>query len=914
MTVFSNGFHFSALAVMLLLLESCGGGGGGGSAEISPPSTSQPPSSGQPSGSGEDGICASAGGPYTLVTPGLSWQKSTPEEQGLCSTDIQEALDYAFATGNDTGAVVVIRNGYVVAERYDSSKSPDDLVTSWSVAKSITSALVGSAVAKGEIKGMDQPLSDFIPAWQGTPKADITVAHLLTVRTALELIGDPDGDGIPDGADLYGADDQLAMALDRPLVGKPGEALYVYSNADVMIAGELIQAATGISASEYLPVAFGDATGFKGEWWTDTQGHTLTYCCMDATPLDFARFGLLMARDGRWNGHQVISNAWISESTVRARGGTYGYFWWPAVAGGFAALGVQGQMIAIYPEDDLVILRFGNYRRNGDGSSIRTLNNYHVTKKPENFEANTFITLVREALPPAPAIAANSAPVAAVSPDQVVEVQSRVTLWAGGSADADNDRTALDWQLVDAPANSKALIEGIGDTVYLTPDFPGTYRVNLTLSDGQAMSNTAATTIEVVANRNLLVTGTAEGQWPSYAGNLSSNKYSPLDQITAENISQLQVVWRWRSPDNDITVAQNSVFESTPLMVDGILYTSTSFSQVAAIHAATGKTLWTYDPQAYQFARPPNNGFLHRGVSYHEDRQGKKIHMPTGDARLIALDAVTGKPIEGFGSLGNGSVDLLTGIPRLNQSTVRLGNAHNQPDVPDLVGVVTQVGNSSPGIVCRNVLVLGAQVHDGEVLPPSPPGDVRGFDLNTGELLWTFHTVPRAGEFGIETWGNNSWQTNGNTNVWAPISADEELGMVYLPVSCPTNNYYGGRRPGDNLFANSVVALDCETGERQWHYQTVHHDIWDYDLPAAPNLIDIVVEDKPVKALAQVSKQGFVYVLDRETGEPVWPIVETPVPASTVPGEITSPTQPIPTKPPPFVSQGVVRADFIDPS
>ncbi|MEM7017188.1 MAG: PQQ-binding-like beta-propeller repeat protein, partial [Pseudomonadota bacterium] len=406
--------------------------------------------------------------------------------------------------------------------------------------------------------------------------------------------------------------------------------------------------------------------------------------------------------------------------------------------------------------------------------------------------------------------------------------------------------------------------------------------------------------------------GSSRGMWPNYAGNLSSNKYSPLNQVNPDNVERLSVVWRWRSPDNDISGPRNSVFESTPLMVDGVLYTSTSFSQVAAINAETGETLWVYDPQAYNFGTPPNNGFLHRGVSYTEHAGRKYLYMATGDARLIALNPISGRPINSFGALGSGIVDLLEGIPRLDSAAMRLDDVHDQPDIPNLEGIRIQVGNSSPPVICRNVLILGSSIHDGEVLPPSPPGDVRGFDLATGELLWTFHTVPRAGEFGVDTWGDESWRENGNTNVWAPMSADEELGHVYLPVSCPTNNYYGGRRPGDNLFANSVVSLNCETGERNWHYQTVHHDIWDYDLPAAPNLVDITVDGQAVKALAQVSKQGFVYVLDRLTGEPVWPIVETPVPASSVPGEVTSPTQPIPTKPPPFVRQGSIRADLVD--
>jgi len=508
----------------------------------------------------------------------------------------------------------------------------------------------------------------------------------------------------------------------------------------------------------------------------------------------------------------------------------------------------------------------------------------------------------------------NDAPVADAGLDQTALHLAEVTLYGGNSSDADGDALTFDWELISRPPDSLAAISGTGDTARFGADRVGVYEVELVVNDGAADSAPHRVFITVIPGRTLLVDGTSTGMWPNYAGNLSSDKYSPVSQIDSTNLASLEVVWRWRSPDNDLSAFQNSVFEATPIMVDGVLYTSTSFSQVAAINGATGETLWIYDPQSYNYGRPPNNGFLHRGVSYSESNGSKTIYMATGDARLVALNAVSGKPIETFGDINNGTVDLLEDIPRLNQSTERLNNVHDQPDIPDLAGVVTQVGNTSPGVICRSVLILGSSVHDGEVLPPSPPGDVRGFDLATGQLLWTFHTVPREGEFGANTWGNESWRENGNTNVWAPMSVDEALGQVYLPVSCPTNNYYGGRRPGDNLFANSVVALNCETGERVWHYQTVHHDIWDYDLPAAPNLMDVTVGGQPVKALAQVSKQGFVYVLDRETGVPIWPIVETPVPASTVPGEVAAGTQPIPTRPPPFVRQGSSRADLIDPA
>ena len=379
----------------------------------------------------------------------------------------------------------------------------------------------------------------------------------------------------------------------------------------------------------------------------------------------------------------------------------------------------------------------------------------------------------------------------------------------------------------------------------------------------------------------ILEEGTSEGAWPNYSGNLSSNKYSPLDQIHKQNVNEVEILWRWRSLDNDIVGPVNSAFESTPLMIDGVLYTSTSFSQVAAIDPLTGITLWTFDPQSYKFGRPPNNGFLHRGVAWWEKRdlrentRTKRLYIATGDARLIAINPDTGLPVYNFGN--NGIVDLLDGLPRQNASSLVLDQAHDQLGIPELAGTPIQIGNTSPPIICRDVVIVGSSIHDGEVLPPSPPGDVKGFSALTGELLWTFHTIPRAGEFGTETWENESWSRNGGANVWAPMSADEELGQVYLPVSCPTNNYYGGQRPGDNLFANSGVSLDCETGKRNWHYQTVHHDIWDYDLPAAPNLMDITVDGIQIQALAQVSKQGYVYVLDRVTGEPVWPIVETPV-------------------------------------
>ena len=386
----------------------------------------------------------------------------------------------------------------------------------------------------------------------------------------------------------------------------------------------------------------------------------------------------------------------------------------------------------------------------------------------------------------------------------------------------------------------------------------------------------------------------AATEWLSYGGDKASSKYSPIDQIGGDNFSRLQVAWTWRSAEEEITKANPDlktwVWESTPLMVNGVLYVSTSLSQVAAIDASTGKTRWVYDPETWKNGTPSNNGFVHRGVSYWADGDDQRILFGTGDGYLICLNAETGKPIPTFGR--DGRIDLTQGLGR--------------PVDRRLYGV------SSPPIICHDVVVMGSKVHDVPLAKEMPPGDVRGFDVRTGQQLWQFRSIPGEGEFGNETWDEGSWKTTGAANVWTLMSADDELGYVYLPFSTPSNDWYGGQRPGDGLFGESLVCLDARTGKRIWHFQIVHHGLWDYDLPAAPNLIDVRVNGTPVKAVAQVTKQGFVYVFDRMTGRPIWPIEERPVPQSTVPGERSSRTQPFPTKPAPFDRQGVSESDVVD--
>lgn len=388
-------------------------------------------------------------------------------------------------------------------------------------------------------------------------------------------------------------------------------------------------------------------------------------------------------------------------------------------------------------------------------------------------------------------------------------------------------------------------------------------------------------------------TSAAAGEWRHYGADAASSKYSALDQITRANVNRLEIAWRWTSADNEIVKtnpARPGAYQDTPIMVNGVLYTTTSLGVYVALDPTTGKTLWTYDPEVWRLGRPPNLGFTHRGTAYWSDGTKRRIISGTHDAHLVSIDAETGKPDPEFGA--NGRVDAIA-------------------DVPFAERMRNYAINSTP-IVVKNVVIAGANIVDRPLVKEQPRGDIFGFDVRTGRKLWTFHSVPQKGEFGYDTWSDGSAEYTGNTNVWSLMTVDEELGYVYLPFGTPTNDFYGGHRPGDNLFAESLVCLDAATGRRVWHFQAVHHGLWDYDFPAAPNLIDITVNGRRVPAVAQVSKQGFVYVFDRRTGEPVWPIEERQVAASNVPGELASKTQPFPTLPPPFERQGFTDADIVD--
>jgi quinoprotein glucose dehydrogenase len=387
-------------------------------------------------------------------------------------------------------------------------------------------------------------------------------------------------------------------------------------------------------------------------------------------------------------------------------------------------------------------------------------------------------------------------------------------------------------------------------------------------------------------------------EWRAYAGDERTDRYSPLDQITPANVKNLQVAWTWRF-DNYGTATETITTETTPLMVNGVLYfTAGPRRNVIAANATTGETLWTYRPdEGVRFDQAPRK--VHRGVAYWSDGRGNgRIFTSTPGFNLIALDAKTGQLVDNFGE--NGIVDMMR---QLDDKSL------------DPIG---KIGNSSPPVVVNDVVVIGpASIPGGRVNKANIKLDVMAFDVRTGRKVWTFHTIPRKGEFGYETWLNGSGEYTGNAGVWGPLSADPKLGHVYLNIEAATNDTYGGHRPGDNLFSSSIVAVDAKTGKRVWHQQLVRHDIWDYDLPPQPILIDLNVQREggkveQIPALVQLSKQAFAYVFDRRNGRPVWPIEDRPVRQTDVKGEWTAATQPFPTKPPAFDQQGVTVDDLID--
>jgi quinoprotein glucose dehydrogenase len=420
------------------------------------------------------------------------------------------------------------------------------------------------------------------------------------------------------------------------------------------------------------------------------------------------------------------------------------------------------------------------------------------------------------------------------------------------------------------------------------------------------MTSRARGTIWIIALGILGTVTPSKGQWrpkdtewPTYTGDLAGTKYRPLDQINASNFSKLEVAWRFKT--DNLGTRPEYKLEGTPLMVNGVIYaTAGTRRAVVALEAKTGEMIWMHSVREGMRAATSPRQLSGRGLAFWSDGKGddRVIYVTTG-YRMVALNAKNGQMLTSFGK--EGMVDLKVGMYTGTGKPIDLETG--------------EAGLHSAPTVVNDVVIIGSAFKEGMTIAThdNTKGLVRAFDVRSGKLLWTFHTIPKPGELGNDTWENGSWATNGNTGVWTQITVDAQLGLVYLPVESPSSDFYGGERPGNNLFGESLVCVDLKTGQRKWHFQIVHHPIWDYDLSSAPILADINVGGKPIKAVAVPTKESFLYVFDRVTGTPVWPINEQPVPQSDVPGEKTSPTQPFPSKPPAY-SRNFLRLpdDLID--
>jgi len=395
--------------------------------------------------------------------------------------------------------------------------------------------------------------------------------------------------------------------------------------------------------------------------------------------------------------------------------------------------------------------------------------------------------------------------------------------------------------------------------------------------------------------------GNPAGEWRFWGGDQWSTRYSPLDQIDASNFADLEVAWVWRG-DNYSPEGPDPLLRATPIYVNGTLYTVAGTRRtVVAIDPETGETLWTWrEPNTKRWENSMRKDYG-KGLAYDEVDGRGRIYVITPAFFLHALDAETGQLVQSFGD--HGTIDLLDD----------LGDWPHTRDggLPEEIGYIT---NSSPPMIVNGVIVVGNSHEQGyyETMKENVPGNILAYDSKTGEFLWKFNVIPQPGELGHDTWENDAWRWTGNVSAWAPMSADADLGLVYVVTDPPTIDYYGGFHPGDNLFATSILALDVRTGERKWHFQFVHHDIWNYDTPVAPSIMDLTVNGRRIPAIVQTTKQSFAYAFNRETGEPIWPIEERPVPQSDVPGEKTSATQPFPTRPAAYEMQGLTEDDLID--
>ncbi len=704
-----------------------------------------------------------------------------PSGAGLDADRLDRAA--TIAENGNSDALVIIRGGKVVFERYWNGKTRDDEQQTYSATKSPFSFIVGRAIQKGYIKSLDQPIVELVPELAGSGREALTFRNIMAMESGLEQ------SRALDAKDTKDAVSQLDAVLRRSVTQKPFE-WYHYNNAAYRLLFTALERASGKSIPELTETELFEPLGMRGAHWMRlVSGDThMGYQSIRMRPVDLAKVGQVMLNRGEWNGEQYLPRAFIDELVTAPApdvNPSYGLFWHLN----------RGDFFRSYYQSDRI-----------DG----------------------------DLMPGTP-------------PDAVANYGSRGQI------------------LVAIPSL---------DLVWVRT--------------GQDVPSTIWERDGFVAELSAAIVASVSGNWRSYGANEQGHKYSPLSQINRENVRDLRVAWTHHHADMARADTNMIAYETTPLALGGRLYFTTPFGRVHAVDGATGEDLWKFTPE-YDVRQALWGWAVNRGVALWQDGSDSRLYVTPIDGRLYCIDAETGDAVESFGD--NGVVDVFGSLDW------------------DHLGARGAYSYTMPPTVFEDLIIVGSQIADSPSIT-RPPGAILAFNAKTGALAWTFYTIPAKGSAAADTWLEGSIDKAGSANVWTKMSIDEARGLLYAPTSTPNSDFYGGHRPGDNLYAESLLCLDARTGALKWHFQTVRHGIWDYDINSQPTLVDLEIEGETVPIVAQLSKTGFCYVFNRVTGEPIWPIEDRAVPTSDVPGEWTSPTQPFPTKPPPLTQQGYTTNDL----
>ncbi len=717
------------------------------------------------------------------------FRSTVPSEVGLTESALEIAA--AIAKEGNSDSLIVVRGGKLAFERYWNGKARGDVQQTYSATKSPFSFIVGRAIAKGYIRGLDQPIVELVPELAGDGREQLTFRNIMAMASGLEQ------SRAMDAKDTENALGQLDAVLRRTVNHEPME-WYHYNNAAYRLLFTALERASKLSTPELTKKELFAPLGMNGAHWMRLvqDDENKGFQSIRMRPVDLAKVGQIMLNRGEWNGERYLPAEYISELTTAPapnENPSYGLFWHLN----------RGDFFRSYYESDRV-------------------------------EGNLLPGTPRDAI-------ANFGSRGQI----VVAIPSLDLVWVRTGQEVPSSI----WE-----------------------------------RDGFVSKLSAAIVASIAATQ----AKAGQGDWLAYGANEHGHKYSALAQINRDNVADLTVAWTHHHGDMERAGSKMIAYETTPLARDGVLYFTTPFGRVHAIDGATGRDLWQFTPE-YDVKQALWGWALNRGVALWQEEEDTRLFVTPIDGRLYCVDAETGDAVTSFGE--NGVVDVFGSLDW------------------DHLGPRGAYSYTMPPTVFEDLIIVGSQIADSPSIT-RPPGAVLAFNAKTGALAWSFYTIPADDTAAAETWLDGSLDLAGSANVWTKMSIDEERGLLYAPTSTPNSDFYGGHRPGDNLYAETLLCLDARTGVLQWHFQTVRHGIWDYDINSQPTLVDIEIDGEMVPIVAQLSKTGFCYVFNRVTGEPIWPIEDRAVPNSDVPGEWTSPTQPFPTKPPALAQQGYAIDDL----